>query len=306
MDQDFVFVLNDERQENTYGFRIRTAGIDTSRFEQNPVMLADHRNSVDAVLGRWQDLKKDGPLLTARAEFDTTDEKAAKVAEKVKKGYLRGVSMGIRFSPDDLIKDKQGWILDKCELMEASIVGVPSNRNAVRLYTTDNKPVDEKDLKLMLQNKTDMKELKLSAQVMEKLGLSADADVQALEARILELLAQHEQTKQKLNELLRQREQEKLQAVTEQVNELIAKGAITADEKDEYIQLGVAHPEIFRKVTDKLLKAQTGLAGGIHAPKGDALPKTLDEFQAMPLEKQLAFKEAHPDKYIELVNNEKN
>lgn len=50
------FILNNDTSINSYGFRILTAGINLTRFKQNPVMLDQHLNTTSAVIGRWLDL----------------------------------------------------------------------------------------------------------------------------------------------------------------------------------------------------------------------------------------------------------
>lgn len=135
-----VFVLNDENKVNSYGFRIRNAGIDLSRFINNPVMLDDHWASTRSVLGKWDDIKQEGATLTAVPGFDKEDADAAKVAGKVDRGFINGCSMGILFDPADMQYESNGnLLLNKCELLEASIVAIPSNANAVRLYVKTEK-----------------------------------------------------------------------------------------------------------------------------------------------------------------------
>lgn len=55
-----VFVLNDETQTNSYGFRVKTEGISLTRFESNPVCLNNHKNDTKNVLGKWVDVQKEG------------------------------------------------------------------------------------------------------------------------------------------------------------------------------------------------------------------------------------------------------
>ena len=172
------FIFNDETIENTYGFSILTEGIGLTRFSKNPIMLSDHWNSNSNVIGKWQDVKKEGGLLTAIPDFDTDDEDAAKIAGKVERDYIKACSMGIIFDREDLAVIGSKVILTKCELIEVSIVPVPSNANSVRLMHADGKPMEEKEIQeLSLSVIPGIKnpELNLNIDNMKKIILSMGA-----------------------------------------------------------------------------------------------------------------------------------
>lgn len=94
-----TFVVSDE-SVNSYGFVIRTAGIDTARFERNPVMLYMHERKT--VVGRWENIRKDGKKLLANAVFDDTTELGSTVKAQVEKGFLRSASIGV-----DILESKR-------------------------------------------------------------------------------------------------------------------------------------------------------------------------------------------------------
>ncbi len=143
-----TFVLNDENVKNSYGFRVLTAGISLERFAANPVCLNNHSNHTKDVLGAWTDVKADGALLTATPEFDTEDADGKEVVRKVLSGKLKACSIGIIIEPEHVLALENGDIVvTKCELMEASIVAVPSNANAVVLYSQDGNPLTEQQTK---------------------------------------------------------------------------------------------------------------------------------------------------------------
>ncbi len=141
------FVLNDENVMNSYGFYIVTEGGDLSRFETNPVMLSDHRDSNEYVIGNWLNVRKEGGLILADPNFDKEDERASMVAGKVERGFLKGASMGIIPDWDSLVLVGDKLFLKRWELAEASIVPVPSNRNAVRLYTQEGVLLKEDEVR---------------------------------------------------------------------------------------------------------------------------------------------------------------
>lgn len=141
------FVLNDENVTNSYGFRVLTAGINLDRFRSNPVILNNHSNHTKDVLGMWDEITSEGKLLTAESEFDTEDPDGKEVVRKVQKGLLKAASIGIRIEPENLKNINGDLVVTQCELMEASIVAVPSNANAIVLYASDDRMMTEQEIK---------------------------------------------------------------------------------------------------------------------------------------------------------------
>jgi len=175
------FIISDENL-NTYGFWIKTDGIDLSDFQRNPVMLYDHDRYNKLPIGLWSDLKKTDNKLTATADFDTDDEFANSVKSKVEKGIIKGASIGadiIEMSNDPkLMKPGQTRpTVTKCKIYEVSVTPFPANKNAFKL-TYKGREInlaDHGDLSTILpliNNTSQMKE------VAKKLGLSDEATEQ--------------------------------------------------------------------------------------------------------------------------------
>lgn len=151
-----LFVVSDEAVLNSYGFAVQTSGINIEeRFRDNPVCLDGHINDSKHVLGKWIDIEvKDGKLYM-RPSFDTKDADGEEVVRKVLNGTIKGSSIGIMFDPVDMANVDGKLILLKCILVEVSIVPVPSNGNAIALFSMDGKELSEKDIKsLCLSLKT--------------------------------------------------------------------------------------------------------------------------------------------------------
>ncbi|MDY3852092.1 MAG: HK97 family phage prohead protease [Prevotella sp.] len=155
------FVISDE-SVNSYGFVVKTDGIDTTAFERNPVMLYMHERKT--VVGRWENLRKDGNKLLADAVFDDSTELGKTVKEQVEKGFLRSASIGVDIIEDKVINGVK--TVTKCCLNEVSIVDIPANKNALKLYWTSNR----KRLALEIPQK----ENDLRAEIITLLGLSDD------------------------------------------------------------------------------------------------------------------------------------
>jgi HK97 family phage prohead protease len=197
-----TFKISDESL-NSYGFWVKSDGIDTVNFSRNPVMLFNH-NKEAMPIGTWENLRVENGELLADAVFDMDDTLGKEVARKVEKGFIRGASMGLRirrFSDDrSLIKEgQQRATLVESELTEVSVTAFPSNRNALKLYDTSGEvqlnEMDEITIPKMNINpkQSTMKE------VMKKLGLSEDASQEAAMAAVEKLQGDVTQLRQHLN-----------------------------------------------------------------------------------------------------------
>jgi HK97 family phage prohead protease len=148
------FIVSDE-SINSYGFRVLTAGIDTTRFLKNPVGLFNHSDewmddNYAGPIAKWSDLKIEGSQLLATAEFDVDDAKGKIIANKVDKGFLNAASIGFRVvetseDPELMLPGQKYATVTKCQLIEISIVDIPSNENACCLYDDNDKRIELKD-----------------------------------------------------------------------------------------------------------------------------------------------------------------
>jgi len=304
------FIFNDQSVRNSHGFSIRTAGIDTARFEKNPVMLDGHWNDTTNTIGRWKDLQRDENTLSGVPEFDPKDEKAQLIAGKVERGFVKACSMGILLSRDDLKLIGDKVVLVKCELMEVSIVAVPSNGNALRLYAKETGELlsdDEvKELTLSVQEEAKNIEkpknmsIKLLDGALKALGYNAgtELDEATLSAKVIELSAQADSAKRELAQLKQEKEQQHLQAVKNTVDQAEKEGRITADKKEDFINLGIANYELLQSTLANLPVKQS-LAATI-APGGSVEVKSADDFQKLSLSEQLQFKASNPEGYKKL------
>lgn len=157
------------REDGEREFVISTGGLDRhgtvinpggwilDNFRANPVMPYQHRsgsNDPDDILGTWE-IRVEGDKLVGVPKFEPSDinPKAEKVRRKVEHGTLRAVSVG--FIPKEWHwgvrkagEDPDTLYLDKNELLEVSIVAIPSNpeslsRSAEDLRTALPKPEPE-------------------------------------------------------------------------------------------------------------------------------------------------------------------
>lgn len=187
-----TFLVSDESL-NSHGFKVLTAGINTTNFEKNPVMLYMHDRS-HSVIGRWENLRKEGNKLYADAIFDEEDPEAVKIAGKVERGFIKAASVGIL-----AIEHTSNDVVSKSELVEISIVDVGSNRNALRLYH-NSQEVKE------LYHQLNITNMDLLQSLIILLGLPKDTTEEDILKKVAQLKklesSNQEEEKQKKEELL--------------------------------------------------------------------------------------------------------
>lgn len=144
-----TFILSDETV-NTYGFRLLTDGADLSQFRKNPVMYLNH-DSWGMPIGRWENIRTEGGKILADAVFDMEDKDAAEVARKVDRGFLKMASVGLvplerSEMPELMLPGQPNPTVTKWRLREASIVGIGSNHNALRLYDENDQLLNDEEI----------------------------------------------------------------------------------------------------------------------------------------------------------------
>lgn len=87
---------------NRYDYRIVPAGIDTTAYKRNPVLLLEHEGKTLSI-GKLTDLRIENGQLIADPEFDMDDPIAADVARKYEKGYMNACS--IHHEPTEISDD---------------------------------------------------------------------------------------------------------------------------------------------------------------------------------------------------------
>lgn len=169
------FVISDE-SVNSYGYIVKTDGIDTAAFERNPVMLYMHERKT--VVGRWENIRKEGNKLLADAVFDESTELGKTVKAQVENGFLRSASIGVDIIEDTVINGIK--TVTKCSLFEVSIVDIPANQNALKLYRKGNRK------RLTLETPQKVEDLR--TEIITLLGLSDDVSDEDIIAEIQTLL----------------------------------------------------------------------------------------------------------------------
>jgi Caudovirus prohead serine protease len=141
---------------NTYGFWIKTDGIDMSGFNDNPIALWNHIESYSdkeeqvLPIGYWSDIEVIEGEVFMTLNIDPDDEFAVKIGKKIKNKVLRATSIGIQYEAwsEDSTFLKPGQTrptITKCRLREVSVVDIPSNKAAIALYDQSGKIINLSD-----------------------------------------------------------------------------------------------------------------------------------------------------------------
>ncbi len=309
------FIFNDERTVNSYGFRIKTSGISLERFKKNPVMLDGHNSSNLSVIGTWKDIKTDEYTLSASPEFDTEDEHAKQISGKVERNIIRACSMGVSFDKKNLKIENGVLVLAECELIECSIVAVPSNANALRLYVggdlLDEKAARElclsvKDNSVALKKQEFMNKVKLSQLAIIALGFAqntTELSLEEVDKAVLELQAKNKDleskllvSEEKVNAFLEKEKTAKQAEIQKMVDLAVQQGQITADKKQTFIDLANRDFEL-AKTTLAAIPAKKEFGAGLQTPSDVNTITTMEAFQKLSLSEQLAYKENNPEGY---------
>lgn len=309
------FILNDENKLNQYGFRVRNSGLNLDRFRKNPVMLDSHKYG--SVIGRWENIRIEDGLLTAEPVFDMDDPEAEKIAQKVLNGFLKGASLGLDpYKMSNFQTDLNGEMeLVESEVLEASIVAIPANSNAVKLYAvteSGEKMMEESAVpEIMLMAKeinnyknSEMKKIKLSALACMAIALNADVehDVDVVNAGILDLKSKLDAALQKIEGFEQLEADKKAKLGADLVDSAIKSGKIPATDRKQYIELYAANPELAKSVIEKL-PGKENLGGQVNTPAAVTDVKTVDDFEKLSLSAQLEFKNNNPEAYKQLFNS---
>lgn len=130
----FEVVVTSENVDR-YNEVVQQAGLDTTHYMQNPVVLwgHDHNN----IIGVCTELTKrsDGKTV-AKGKFAPTDEGQEK-RKLYEEGFLKATSIGF------IEKEREGNLITKSELIEFSFVSVPANPYALSLALQHERSIDE-------------------------------------------------------------------------------------------------------------------------------------------------------------------
>lgn len=295
--------MNDESVVNSHGFVLLNAAGRFERFNANPVMLFNHE--ADKLIGQMTALRVEGTKLIGTPVYDEEDPLAAKCKRQGEKELLKGCSPGIIMHAVELRTTPDGEeriTVTDWTLCEVSLVSVPSNPNALKLYNVQGEAIPDDQIKLsiesLLNNNKEMDKIILTAEAYAALGLkSAEADGKALSAAIMELKARAEKAEKEVEEARKEK-------ATELVELAVKDGRITADKKGQFVKLALADFAM-AKETLEAIPAKVSLAGKVtHAGKAAAYKErnnwTYLEWAKKDPEGLKRLKDTDPEAFAEL------
>ncbi|MDR0581451.1 MAG: HK97 family phage prohead protease [Prevotellaceae bacterium] len=250
------FILSSGDKANCYGFRLDLSGLDISRFTTNPVMLYMH--DAGKVIGRWDGVAVEDGKLTASAVFDTADMFSKDIAGKVERGFLRGCSIGIVIHK--MRETKGEMVVTSSELMEASIVSVPADADAVVLYDANRKIISLDEAKLNVQklnqqlSNMEKEKFELPQTTLVSLGITGELTPQGVELAVAE-------KDRRIAELEAELQQQKDKAVEAYLAAAVKAGKIKETDKPSFLKLAKTDLESVKAIIDaKAEQASASLA----------------------------------------------
>ena len=226
-----TIILCDSNSVNSYGFRTMVGGINLERFKANPVMLYQH--DTERILGHWENIRVEDGKLMADPAFDTEDEEMKPIIGKIERGHLKGCSVGMRVLRFDNAPDGEMLAVES-ELMEASIVTIPSDANALVLYNPD----DERHA-LSVE---EFKKLYINMEQTTETVITDNSEV------IAKLHAQNEEKDRVILELQAQVAQMEATQIDTMLNTAVAEGRIGKDEVQHWATLAALDYATVQKV----------------------------------------------------------
>lgn len=227
---------------NSYGYRVLTEGVDITQYERNPILLYMHNRG--KAIGLIKDIRKENGEITGEPVFDEATELSQQCRKQWDFGSLRMVSIGFEVietseAPEHVVPGQRYATVTKSRLIEVSLVDIGANNDAIRLHK-DGELItlgDGGECPLPRLNHkpttNDKKEMDIKTLALQ-LGLPETADEAAVNAKLAELKSANDDAERvrKENEAL------KLAQITAAVDAAIGARKLTANRKQQFIELG--------------------------------------------------------------------
>lgn len=307
---------------NSYGSRVMTAGLDTSQYCRNPVLLWMHRRGGDNMpIGRMENLRVDGDRLIGTPKFDEKDEFAKKIATKWEDGYLNMCSAGIEIleystDPSMLVQGQTRATATASKLVEVSIVDIGANDEALKLYGGGkllelaagqdcdllplvklSKPEETPKPEAAAQSNENTNSKNMKKETFLLLGLAETATEEQVHAAVTALKSKADNA-----------ETLTLAAITAQVDAAITERRITADRKEFFINLGKTSGADALRQTLELMQPARKPTDVIDttkdAPQGHPEQATFAKLSEVSADKVSKLRKDNPNEYMRLYKAE--
>lgn len=188
---DKEFTLTDSTV-NCYGFRLLTAGYQLGDYSKNPIGYYMHGRDAGVLL-KWDDIKMEGDKVTGKPVINLSHPRGQQTVDEIENGFLNAASMGhfvvLEMSEDPSLKlaGQTGPTVTKWFNRECSLVDVPGNFNALKLFDADENEINLADFNKKFTQS--MKQIILTAAQLAVLNLKADAEPSVVDTTINDLVA---------------------------------------------------------------------------------------------------------------------
>lgn len=293
-----TFILSDG-SVNSYGFTVNMEKLNIERFKTNPVLLYNHNE----LIGKWENIRiEDGKLLAEPVFLEGKDETlATKIKSRVENEFLKGASIGMHILSWNENEGEAPSVV--AEVLETSIVDVPSNANALALYDSNGEKLEGKAIELALQpiskkSKSQKKDtMKLNTKTFTALGLETGASETEVDNAIQDIVKSNTEMTAKLKA-------SETAKIDELINGAIKEGRLTADKKEQFEKLAASDFELAKSMIDDLPAKKT-LSGKETSEDGkganDRSDWTFDDYRKKDPEALLSMKADKPDEYATLL-----
>lgn len=305
---------------NCYGTWIKTAGIDLTQFQKNPVMLWMHWRGV--IIGTIKDIRVENGEITGEPYFDEVREESRQAKLQWEKGSLRMGSPNFEVieTSNDPALLKEGQMrptITKCKLVEYSMVDIGGNDDNIRLsYGNRELKLSEGEdcevLPLLASMNTNHKNKKgkmnqeLQA-IALMLGMSAESgltDIQKQIRILLEYKTANVTLQDEVKNLTEKLDSIQLAGITVMVDEAVKAGKISADKKNHFVELG-------KKVGNESLKLTFDAMSGVVKPSmlldrkpGTPVAGKYEKWGDVPEAELKLMREENPELYKKLYKAE--
>ena len=232
-----------------------------SEYQKNPIGYYMHKDRINGVLVKWEDLRKEGDTILGKPCINLSHERGQRTVDEIESGFLNAASLGhfvvleISDKAEDYLPGQSGPTLSKWYNRECSLVDIPGNFNALtELFDENDNPIKLENLSALIPKNLNMSKIFFSPEQIMKMNLKADAEQASIDATFNDLIAKAGKV-DGLAAQLTVAQTEKATAETELSN---FKNAATGKEVKDLCAKGVTDKKITVEVSTKLEKQFAG------------------------------------------------
>lgn len=208
-----------------------------AEYQRNPIGYDMHKREL-GVLVRWEDLRADGDKVYGKPVINLNHPNGQKTVEDIENGFINAASVGhivaleLSSDPADMLPNQKGPTVSKWFNRECSLVDIPGNFNALKLFDKDENEINLADFSNKSINI--MKQIFFTPAQLVAMKLSADADDAQVTAAFNDLVAKAA----------------KADGLQTQLNDLHAQ--VSKDKVEAALKAALDSKKITKELSDKL------------------------------------------------------